>query len=129
MQQILPIIEQILDSNVGIILHKTTVNNPIPTFTNHILISKTISGNLKLSESIPMAPPQVRDLWPDNRSLVTRPGLPTSMTRPGNPLRVRNPVVFTNFNMNSVLPSSWTLFLWLLKKQELGSGCYWLRLR
>nr|GMD88994.1 hypothetical protein Iba_chr14cCG12500 [Ipomoea batatas]GME10742.1 hypothetical protein Iba_scaffold10622CG0050 [Ipomoea batatas] len=61
-----PVIEQILYSNFSVVLENTTVNNAITTFTNHILIGKPIRGYFELPQSIPMAPPQVRNLRDSN---------------------------------------------------------------
>ena len=113
---VLLVIEQILYCNICIILENATVNNPIPTFTNHILVSKAISGN---SSSLSVYQwPQPKCETSGATILLSIPGLSITMTRPGNPLWVRNPVVFPNFDMNSVSPTNWVLFL-LLKKQEL----------
>lgn len=52
-----PVVKQILNSNIAIIFHNSAVNNAIATLTNNILMSKKISSNFKLPQSIPMTPP------------------------------------------------------------------------
>ena len=51
-----PVVKQILNSNITIIFHNSAVNNAIATLTNNILMSKKISSNFKLPQSIPMTP-------------------------------------------------------------------------
>lgn len=57
-----PVIQQVLHSHFSPITENPTVHNPIPTFTNHILFTKPICSSLKLSESVPSPPPEMRYL-------------------------------------------------------------------
>ena len=101
-----PVIEKILDSHTSIVLQDTGVNNPIPTLPNHILIRKPIGGLLKLSQSVPMSPTQMRHLRHSNRHLVAGPSL--SAAAASSSLRVRNPVALPYLNVNPLVPN-WAL--------------------
>ncbi|GER29944.1 arginine decarboxylase 2 [Striga asiatica] len=96
------VVEQIFDSHNSLILQNPMVNNPIPSFPNHILIRKAICGLLKLPQRVPVAPPQMRDLRPGNSrirlaTLADRPGTRTRL------LRVGNPVPLSNLNVDSIV--------------------------
>uniref|UniRef100_A0A2P2LKI0 Uncharacterized protein n=1 Tax=Rhizophora mucronata TaxID=61149 RepID=A0A2P2LKI0_RHIMU len=130
-----PVVEQIFNSNFGIILQNATVNDPVAAFTNHILISKPIGGDLKLPESVPVAPPQMRNFRHRNgrNRLITgaraRPVLPAAMTQSTGSFRVRNPMTFPNINVNSISPANRTGLLIMLQKRGRLGLCDWVRVR
>ncbi|KAG6585674.1 hypothetical protein SDJN03_18407, partial [Cucurbita argyrosperma subsp. sororia] len=98
-----PVIEQVFDGYHSVVLKNTTVHNSISAFTNDMFIRKAISRTLKLSESIPMSPTQMRN----HRQLLTGPNFSTTVTRTAVPLRERNPAVLPNFNAGSTASITW----------------------
>jgi len=72
-----PVIEQILNGNMSIVVQDTVINNSITSFANNILRGKGVGGILKLPESVPVAPAQVRNFGNDSGNLIEEASLST----------------------------------------------------
>lgn len=93
---LIPIIQQILHRDLRIIRQHATVDDPIPAFSDHILVGQPVRRILQLPQRVPMPPPKMRHLRRPSchRRRVRRrrrPALPTRLRR--RTVREHDPVL------------------------------------
>lgn len=124
-----PIVEQVFYGNLTVVLQYTMVNNPVSTFADNILGGEAIRRSLKLSQSIPMSPAQMRNSRDHHRNLISAASVPISMgTRPNKSFWVRNPMILAYFDIDSMVPH-WTLFVRRWKQGLMFNARKWVGLR
>lgn len=124
-----PIVEQVLDGNLTVVLQYAMVNNSVSTFADNILGGKTIRRSLKLPKSIPMSPAQMRNFRDHHSHLINTASFPISMRRrPNKSFWVRNPMILSDFDMDSVVPI-WAIFFRRWKQSLMFNTRNWVGLR
>jgi hypothetical protein len=93
-----PVVEQVLDGDLGAVLEHAVVHDAVPALADHVLVGEHLGRRLQLLERVPVAPPEVGHLRHRRRLAAAVRRRAAAVRR----LRVRNAVLLAGGDLDGL---------------------------